>query len=125
MKEELKQDQKIPDMSGSPCMRFCALEYRAQGAGGTSFSILLVFEDANSSLRFLVDPNWRSLVQLEDVNYINDLLIDFLERAKEQPKELFKQVSSLEVGPLVTQQTGEKISDYPFLLSLLSRFVQL
>ena len=84
-----------------------------------------MFEDANGSLRFLVDPNWRSLVQLEYVNYINNLLIDFLEREKEQPKELFKQVSSLEVGPLVTQQTGEKISDYPFLLNLLSRFVQL
>jgi hypothetical protein len=101
------------------------LEYKAQALGGTSFTTLLVLEIANDQLRFFVHPEWRSLVQLEDLNYINDLLIDFLERAKEQPAALFKQLSSLGVGPLVTHHTGERISDYPHLLELFSRFVQL
>ena len=101
------------------------MEYRAQSLGGTAFTILLVFEDASSNLRFLVRQNWQSLVQLGDVNYINDLLGDFLERAKERPADLFEQLSSLSVGPLVTQQTGEQISDHPHLLESVSRFVQL
>jgi hypothetical protein len=84
-----------------------------------------VFEDANGGLRFLVHPDWRSHIQLEDVNYINDILRDFLERAEEQPKALFEQLSSLGVGPLVTQQIGERITDFPHFLELSSRFVQL
>jgi hypothetical protein len=74
-----------------------------------------VFEDANGGLLILAHPNWRSLVQREDVNYVNDLLIDSLERAEDQPRALFEQLSSLGVGPLVTQQAGERISDYPYL----------
>jgi len=101
------------------------VEYSAQSSVGTSFTILLVFEDTNGSLRFLVHPNWRAIVQQEDVDYINDLLIDSLERADEQPGALFQQFTSLGVGPLLTQRTGERISDYPLLLELFSRFVQL
>jgi hypothetical protein len=74
-------------------------------------------------MRILVHPNWCSFVQPEDVTYINDLLGDFLERAKENSAELFKQLTSLVVGPLVTQKTGDRISDYPDLLELCSLFV--
>jgi hypothetical protein len=101
------------------------VEYRAQSSAGTSFTILLAFEDVNGGLQFLVHQNWRSLVQLEDVNYIDGLLIDFLDRAEEQPAALFAQVSSLGVGPLVTQQTGQRISDYPSLSEQFSQFVKL
>jgi hypothetical protein len=59
------------------------------------------------------------------LEYIGSLLHDFLGRAKEQPAALFEQLSSLAVGPLVTQETGERISDHPVLFELSSRFVQL
>ena len=84
-----------------------------------------MLEDATRGLRFLVDPDWRAVVQAEDVEYLGSLLRDFLDRAKEQPAALFKQLSSLAVGPLVAQETGEQISDHPPLLDLSSRFVQL
>jgi hypothetical protein len=84
-----------------------------------------VLEDARGGLRFLVDPGWRAVVRAEDVEYTESLLSDFLDRAKEQPATLFNQLSSLEVGPLVTQETGERISDHPFLLELYSRFMPL
>jgi hypothetical protein len=87
--------------------------------------ILIVLEDARGGLRFLVDPGWLAVVDTEDVEYIESLLRDFLEQAKEQPETLFKRLSSLGVGPLVTQETGEQISDHPSLLELSSRFVQL
>jgi hypothetical protein len=84
-----------------------------------------VLKDARGGLRFLVDPGWRAIVQRGDVEYIESLLGDVLERAKEQPATLFEQLSSLGVGPLVTQETGEQISDHPALSELVSRFVQL
>jgi len=84
-----------------------------------------VLKDARGDVRFLVDPGWRTVVGAEDVTYLESLLGDFLERAKEQPVAFLKQLSSLAVGPLVTQESGEQISDYPPLLDLSSRFVQL
>jgi hypothetical protein len=73
-------------------------------------------KDARGGLRFLVDPGWRVLVQAEDVEYLESLLGDFLERAKGQIATLFKQLSSLEAGPLVTREIGEQISDHPPLI---------
>jgi hypothetical protein len=84
-----------------------------------------VFKAASGSLHFLVDPGWRSVVCARDLEYIGYLLHDFAGRAKEQPAELFEQLSSLGVGPLVTQATGERISDHPALAQLSSRFVPL
>ncbi len=101
------------------------MAYVAEGIGGTTPIILIVLENANGDLRFLVDPDWRALVQAEDREYFESLLADFPERAKEQPATLFKQLTSLEVGPLVTQEAGEQISDHPPLLKLSARFVQL
>jgi hypothetical protein len=60
-----------------------------------------------------------------DLEYVGTLLHDFLRRAKEQPAELFEQLSSLNVGPLVTVETGERISDHPALAELSSRFLPL
>ena len=84
-----------------------------------------MFEDENSGLRFLVHPDWRSLVQPSDAKIISELLVDFLERADDQPAVLLEQLSSLGIGLLVTQQAGESISDYPKLSELVPQFVQL
>jgi hypothetical protein len=84
-----------------------------------------VLKDVSGALRFLIDWSWRAVVQASDVDYLESLLFDLVERSKEEPATLFAQLSSLEVGPLVTQQTGERISDHPALLELCSRFVQL
>lgn len=101
------------------------MSYGTQDLGRGAPIILIVLKDARSGLRFLVDPGWRALVQAEDMEYLDSLLGDFLERAKKQPATLFKQLCSLAVGPLVTHATGEQLSDRPPLLELSSRFVQL
>jgi hypothetical protein len=86
---------------------------------------LLVLEDGEGSPRFLVHQELRAIVSDKDLPYLESLFKDFLERAKLNPAALFKQLSSLGVGPLVTQETGSNISDYPYLLKLYSRFVNL
>jgi hypothetical protein len=122
LNDEQTQKRNV-EADGNPLVRFCALEYVRQDSCRVS-PILLVLEDANGSLRFLVRPDWCSIVKPEDVKYLDSLLEDFRERAIEQPAPLFKQLSSLGVGPLVTQETGQQISDHPHLLELFSRFVQ-
>ena len=101
------------------------MAYRAQDSARDTPIFLIVFKAASGSLHFLVDPGWRSVVREEDLEYIGSLLHDFLGRAREQPAALFEQLSSLGVGPLVTQETGERISDHPALAEQSSRFVPL
>lgn len=84
-----------------------------------------MLEDADGGLRFLVDPDWRAVALGEDEAYLESLFGDLLERARAQPANLFMQLSSLEVGPLVTRETGECLADHPHLAELCSRFVQL
>jgi hypothetical protein len=40
----------------------------------------------------------------KDQEYIEDLLKDLLQRARAFPEEVFKQLSSLSVGPLITDE---------------------
>ena len=88
-------------------------------------TILLVLEDFDGTLRVLVHPGWRQIVKAQDLDYIESLLKDFPERAALHPGDLFAQLSSLAVGPLITHETGERISDYPALAQLCSGFVQI
>jgi hypothetical protein len=84
-----------------------------------------VLEDEEGNLRFLVHPELRAVVSGNDLPYLESLFKDFIERAELHPAALFKQLSSLGVGPLVTKEVGSNISDHPLLLKLYSRFVQL
>ena len=125
LSEDERPNQEISETSRSHLPQFCAMAYRAKDSAGATPIFLIVFKAASGSLHFLVDPGWRSVVRVLDVEYIESLLRDFLERAKDQPAALFEQLSSLSVGPIVTQQTGERISDHPALAELSSRFVPL
>jgi len=86
--------------------------------------ILLVLKDSRGHLRFLVHPEWLMIVTPEDADYIESLLGDFIERAKLHPEALFRQLSSLGVGPLVTHMVGREISEHPRLAELSRRFVE-
>jgi hypothetical protein len=84
-----------------------------------------VLRERGGQLRFLVNPEWRSIVQTSDLAYLESLVQDFLERAKREPEELFAQLSALGVGPLVTYRVGSQVSDYQALEKLCSSFVAL
>jgi hypothetical protein len=81
--------------------------------------------DSEGCLRFFVDPELSTIVQGKDLDYIQSLLKDFLERANQDPRALFEQLSSLGVGPVATEKAGTNLADHPYLMRLLSRFVEL
>jgi len=81
--------------------------------------------DEGGKLRFFVHPNLRTIVLEEDLDIIQTLLADFLDRAARDPASLFKQLSSIGMGPLVTQEVGSDIACDPSLENLLSKFVEL
>jgi hypothetical protein len=65
------------------------------------------------------------IVQKEDLEYIRSLLDSCIERAKLHPAALFKQLSSIAVGPLVAGETGSTLAESPRLQKLSRTFVQL
>jgi hypothetical protein len=84
-----------------------------------------VLRNREGILRFLAHPELSTIVQYEDLDYIQSLLKDFLVRAKREPEALFKQLSSLGIGSLVTQEVGSNLADDSSLQELSSRFVEL
>ena len=118
----LKMDEKAE-------FQYCSLEYRQQSWGGASSKfrpvVLIVLMNSESSLRFLVHRELRTIIQKEDFEYIQSLLVDFLERARREPEALFKQLSSLGIGSLVTQEIGSNLADNSSLQELSSKFVEL
>ena len=101
--------------------RFCALGYRTAEAASPSApeKIIIVFlGSAGGALRVLSHRDWRDMVREEDVEYVGNLMEDFRERARLTPDALFRQVASLQVGPVVTCAVGSD-SDLQTQLGLL------
>lgn len=121
-KADGKKDESFP-------FQFCALEYRPRGWGKGASSnapvILLVLKDEKGGLRFLVSPDLRTIVQGDDWAYLDPLLLDIQKRAQNQPADLFKQLASLGVGPLVATEVGKALSDNPSLRELSDKFIDL
>lgn len=117
------------DNNETPQIQYCSLEYREQRWGSASARfrpvVLLVFKETEGNLRFLVHPELRSIIQKEDLPYTESLLIDFLERSKQEPDALFKQLSSLGVGTLVTQDVGMDLDTNDGIRELSARFIEL
>lgn len=84
---------------------------------------MLALLDQHGRLRILVDPELRMMVESDDWLHLDALLKDFRERARTDPAALFKQLSSLNVGPLVTEVVGMRISDHPTLATRTVRLV--
>jgi hypothetical protein len=102
--------------------QICALEYRPQGRTGASSPkgaiVLIVLKPEDGGMSFFVHPELSTIVRGGDLAYIEALLSDFLGRAKLDPDALFKQISSLGVGPIVAQDVEQNIEDYSFFREL-------
>lgn len=86
---------------------------------------VLAISDSRDDLHFFVNPEWPAIVQDEDSEYIESLLRDWVDRAGMQPEALFKQLSSLGVGPLLTREDGDDLSSNAAYAGLLSTFVEI
>jgi hypothetical protein len=116
--------------SDSPSqMEFCTLEYRPQSwkidSPGAASVVLLVLRDQKGCLHIRAHPKVGTVVGSEDLPLIRSLLLDFTERAKLHPAALFKQLCSLNVGPLVTHAVGSSLSNHPLLQKCFLKFEEL
>jgi hypothetical protein len=105
------------DKSGLPVNsqgRYCVLEYRPEPWKTSAEAFVPIFMlvlDGRTDLHLFLNPNWRSFVQAEDLEYIELFIEDVRQRAQQFPKQLFDQLSSLALGPLVTLAAGPDFSE--------------
>lgn len=64
--------------------------------------IILLAAEEGGSVRLYADPVSMLQVSEQDRGYIEELVGDLADRSKAAPKEVFRQLSSLSSGPLVT-----------------------
>ena len=83
----------------------------------------MLVRDSNR-LRLFVRAAWRDVIDSSDQQYIEALLDDFRDRAKSEPDMLFRQASSLSVGPIVTHETGSLSGDESARANLLQGLVE-
>lgn len=99
--------------------------YKAQNIEGFAPVILIALEARGERLRLLVDPNWQQIVCADEWDHVIALLADFSERARDDPEYLFKQLCSLDLGPLITCDFGSQVSRRQQLMEIGSHFVSL
>jgi hypothetical protein len=64
--------------------------------------ILVAVKREDGAVSLFSRSNLEQLVATRDRGYIEELLDDMVERAKDFPNELFEQLSNLSVGPVVS-----------------------
>jgi hypothetical protein len=87
--------------------------------------ILLALKSGVGCLRLFIHPNLNAVVHQNDIEYIDSLIQDLRERAQLHPEKLFTQISTLEIGPLLTRATGLKLSDVPEIMQQSVLFEEL
>lgn len=63
--------------------------------------LLIAVFDGSDSLSLFANPAWRQVVSPNHLDYTMALFVDLVQRSHSYPEDLFQQLSSLHVGPLV------------------------
>jgi hypothetical protein len=69
-------------------------------------AVLLLTTGTDGEIGIFAHGALPEVVEPDDLSFIESLIRDFHERAKDDPEDLFRQLSSLATGPLVTMESG-------------------
>jgi hypothetical protein len=108
----------------------CTFSYGKAGMSGAMYPgppvIMVAFRDEAGRLNLLIHPEVRNMFEGGDLDYLDALIWDFVDRAKNRPDELIEQWSSLgNVGPLVISEFRADISSSSTFMEFKRGFVEL
>jgi hypothetical protein len=86
--------------------------------------LLIAVFDGNDSLSLFVNPAWRQVVSPNHLDYTMALFVDLVQRSHSYPEDLFQQLSSIHVGPLVALEV-RSIGSSEVPSAIPATFVQL
>ena len=91
----------------------------AESAAG---EIVFLAVKRGHSLRLYAHRDLRDLVSKQDLEFVQDLLEDMLQRAQHSPDELFEQLCDLSIGPVVTDAVQSMVSSESSFEALYPNF---
>lgn len=109
-------------------LRFCALAYQPDVAipqPDQSRLLAFVTSSSDGEVALHIRPRWEEIVGSCDRSYLEVLFRDFKDRAKSDPELMFRMLSSLAVGPLVTYDAGSDLNEHPEYRALWASFAEL
>lgn len=74
-------------------------------------------------LLVLIDPGWQSRILPADREFFEEIIADFAHRAESDALGLLKQASELNLGPLITLETGFLAADRGGIADLVLRYI--
>lgn len=109
--------------------RFCVLQYIAsegdQDRADSPAVIAIVTSSHDGEVVFRVRPEWERIVLPADRGHLEALFRDFRMRKRSDPDALFRQLSDVSVGPLVTHEVGSDLAANPPYLRLAEWFQEI
>ena len=85
-------------------------------------TLAILLANRSNKVEFFVNPEWQSLVDRRDREVVASLLDDFAVRSTVEPMALFRQLESLNFGPLITGEVGLVAHRELQIICLLARF---
>lgn len=116
------------DVTFGPVRRFCVLQYVASEDDqdqADSPKIIALVTSSNGEVAVSVHPEWKKIVQPADREYFEALYGDFRLRIRSDPDSLFRQLSDLSIGPLVTLEVGPDLAANPAYLRMAEWFQEI
>jgi len=107
---------------------FCALLYHPEErspAEEAAVIALFTLESRFGHLEIRVRKSWEQIVRSADREEMRSLLDDFKKRSAIDPPLLFKQASSLSVGPLIAHEVVSNIEGVPHIAEFLPNSITL
>jgi hypothetical protein len=87
-------------------VQLCTVKYRRPEAmiDSTEGVVILLALKDGAGLKLYAHSSLRQQISDRDQEYIEDLLKDLTERVKAFPEDVFRQLASLSVGPIITDE---------------------
>ena len=105
--------------------RYCALAYSAHGVPSADIVFAILAELRSGAWKLLVRSGWPAIVLIDDQSYVREMLADMKSRVSEDVEELFQQLSSLSVGPIITYAVGQDAQSDPKLAVMVRDFIEI
>ena len=102
----------------------CIIAYSAEKRLSPESVLIILTEFRPGVWKLLVRPDWQTIVEGDDQRYVREMLEDMKSRLSGDPENLFKQLSSLSVGPLITDAVGQSVQKDSPLADMIGGFVE-
>lgn len=101
------------DLRSSGAVHFCTVAYSdsrgVEEVSGRDVILIAMGYPQEGWIQLKERRGWRESVREQDQAYVSAVLRDIVKRTSLEPQVVYRQLSELSIGPLVTHKTGTNL----------------